>query len=122
LPQLLLHSDVSGREVKDGHLFHLCRPRQMTGLPGREVVLSLGNLPVSLQKYSFNKQVVGSLDQGHYSLAIGLAVRHIGYVAYFLTRCDPGNFIGKRPYGKMLCRLLPIEFYFKFRRGISLTV
>ena len=63
LPQLLLHARVSRREVKDGHLFYLCLPGQETGLTRCEMVLSLGNLPVPLQKYSFNKQVIGSFNK-----------------------------------------------------------
>ena len=65
LPQLLLHAHVSGREVKDGHLFYLGRPGQVTGLPGCEMVLARGNLPVLIQKDSLNKKVIGSFDQRH---------------------------------------------------------
>ena len=65
LPQRLLHSRVAGREVKDGHVFYLCRPGQVTGLPGCEMVFARGNLPVLIQKDSLNKKVIGSFDQRH---------------------------------------------------------
>ena len=122
LPQLRFHARVSGREMKYGHLFYLCRPGQLTGLSGCEMVLSLGYLSVLVHKYSFNKKVIGSFDQSHNSLAVGLAVLYISDITYFLTRCDPRNFIGQRSQNEVFRRLLGGNVYFKFRRRISLIV
>ena len=66
--------------------------------------------------------MVGFFDQLHNSLLIGSAERHIGYVADFLARRYPGDFIGQFPEYEMFCRTLAVEPDFKGSGGIRLFV
>jgi hypothetical protein len=86
---------ISGRKMKYRKLFDPGPGGQQAGLCGGEMIFFSSDILVGVQKGGLDKKVIRSVYQRNNPLGVGLIVRHVGDVAYFLTRCDKGNVSGQ---------------------------
>jgi len=74
--------------VKEDESLHPCKPRQASRLPGRQVILLPGALPVFVQETGLDEQGVGAPGERHDALLVGGAVDRVGHIDDPLPRRD----------------------------------